>query len=349
MAAAALGWHSHLSTDLGDTLMGQLLGVAAQTGEEAEHPDCLMLLQPNREGEIEIPASFHNDEVVEELATLSDEGKPNRLSQSYHSWPIIEEVAQATRHPYSPGKRIVLDHDTKEPTPPALPSGPPAQQIFRNRRSAIAMDGESWLAHDDFCRTLRRLHGDPYSFTGRILPWRPRVALVFFIHRIRGLEPGLYLLSRHHSHSSDLLGHTQPHHLWTRPDSIPEALPFYLLERGDFRDAARTSSCFQDIASDGAYCVSMISRFGQILAETGPWTYREIHWESGFLGQLLYLEAECSGLRATGIGCFFDSLVPELLGLSGDQWKVIYHFTVGGAVSDPRLQNLPAYHHLCDD
>lgn len=32
-----------------------------------------------------------------------------------------------------------------------------------------------------------------------------------------------------------------------------------------------------------------------------------------------------------------------------DRLQVIYHFTVGGAVDDPRLQTLPAYDHLLGD
>ena len=36
------------------------------------------------------------------------------------------------------------------------------------------------------------------------------------------------------------------------------------------------------------------------------------------VGQQLYLEAEASGIRATGIGCFFDDLTHRTFGLTGD-------------------------------
>jgi hypothetical protein len=58
---------------------------------------------------------------------------------------------------------------------------------------------------------------------------------------------------------------------------------------------------------------------------------------------VLYLEAEASGIRATGIGCFFDDATHELFGLAGDRYQVLYHFTMGGAVDDPRLQTIPPY------
>jgi hypothetical protein len=31
------------------------------------------------------------------------------------------------------------------------------------------------------------------------------------------------------------------------------------------------------------------------------------------------------------------------LGLEGSDYQSLYHFTVGGALEDPRLQSLPAY------
>jgi hypothetical protein len=66
------------------------------------------------------------------------------------------------------------------------------------------------------------------------------------------------------------------------------------------------------------------------------------------VGQVLYLEAEAAGIRATGIGCFFDDPMHRLLGLppggGGPRpWQSLYHFTAGGAVDDLRLATLPPY------
>ena len=63
---------------------------------------------------------------------------------------------------------------------------------------------------------------------------------------------------------------------------------------------------------------------------------------------MLYLEAEAAGVRGTGIGCYFDDAVHKLLGLDGDRFQSLYHFTVGSPVEDPRLMTLPAYFHLVD-
>jgi len=61
------------------------------------------------------------------------------------------------------------------------------------------------------------------------------------------------------------------------------------------------------------------------------------------IGQVLYLEAEAAGARSTGIGCYFDDPVHEVLGLHGNQFQDLYHFTVGVHVDDPRLQTWAPY------
>jgi hypothetical protein len=38
--------------------------------------------------------------------------------------------------------------------------------------------------------------------------------------------------------------------------------------------------------------------------------------------------------------------VHELLGLESTRFQSLYHFTIGGALVDQRLQTLPAYGHL---
>ncbi len=46
-----------------------------------------------------------------------------------------------------------------------------------------------------------------------------------------------------------------------------------------------------------------------------------------------------------GIGCFFDDALHQVVGLAGCRYQDLYHFTVGGAVEDPRLRTRPAYAH----
>jgi len=62
----------------------------------------------------------------------------------------------------------------------------------------------------------------------------------------------------------------------------------------------------QDIASDGCFSLGMVAHFEPTLHSKGAWMYPRLFWETGVLGQVLYLEAHAVGISATGIGCFFD-------------------------------------------
>ena len=101
----------------------------------------------------------------------------------------------------------------------------------------------------------------------------------------------------------------------------------------------------QDIAGDSAFALGMLADFRHTL-ELGPHWYRYLHWEAGALGQCLYLEAEAAGMRGTGIGCYFDDLFHDLLGLEGDDWQILYMFTLGKPLEDGRLESHPPYAHL---
>ena len=58
---------------------------------------------------------------------------------------------------------------------------------------------------------------------------------------------------------------------------------------------------------------------------------------------MLYLEAEAAGVRATGIGWFFDDPVHQVLGFDDARFQSLYHFTIGGPVQDSRLTTLAPY------
>ena len=106
--------------------------------------------------------------------------------------------------------------------------------------------------------------------------------------------------------------------------------------------AARVS-CGQDIAGDGAFSLGMIADYMDSLRTYGAGFYRDLFWEAGMVGQVLYLEAEEAGIRATGIGCYFDDPIHEVFGIASREWQSFYHLAVGGPVEDQRLTALPAY------
>ena len=104
---------------------------------------------------------------------------------------------------------------------------------------------------------------------------------------------------------------------------------------------ATTVSCGQDIVGYGALSLAMISDHKDGLATYGSGFYRNFFCEAGMVGQVLYLEAEESGIRATGIGYYYDP-VHAAFGIDSSEWQSFYHFAVGGPVEDSRLTTLPA-------
>lgn len=131
--------------------------------------------------------------------------------------------------------------------------------------------------------------------------------------------------------------------VWRPPAGCPEALPLFLLEEGDVRRIAQETSCGQEIASDGVFAAAMLTDYRESLETFGPWFYRRLYWETGLVGQVLYLEAEAGGIRATGIGCFFDDEMHGVLGMRDRAFQSLYHFTAGAPVEDPRLATYAPY------
>jgi hypothetical protein len=189
--------------------------------------------------------------------------------------------------------------------------------------------------------TLPRTGMVPWS----TVAWPPRIHLLLFVHRVEGLAPGLYVLLRNEGVAPVVRGSCKEAFEWSPVPGCPAHLPLFRLLPGDARQAAQVLSCHQEIAADSAFSLGMLAEYTQGLSG-GPWVYRQLFWEAGMLGQVLYLEAEAAGVRGTGIGCFFDDGVHELLGLQDQTLQSLYHFTVGGAITDTRLQTLPPYAHL---
>ena len=108
------------------------------------------------------------------------------------------------------------------------------------------------------------------------------------------------------------------------------------LVSGDQRVAAAGLSLGQDLAGNACVAFSMIADLDRAARAHGDRGYRYAHFEAGARGQHLYLAAEALGLRATGIGAFFDDEVNRYLRVAPQQ--VIYHLAIGYPVAGPRLE-----------
>ena len=260
-------------------------------------------------------------------------GRASQLSEDHVQWTFIDEVAAATR---DSGRAIAPAHPA-HPAHPAYPAYP--APLLLQRRSAVALDGRSSIDANRFFAMLSRvMPSDAAPWDA--LWWDARIHLVLFVHRVDDVEPGLYLLPRHPAAAGRLKAAMGREFLWEPTHPV---LPLVRLVRGDCRRLAGRVSCDQEIAADGFFSLGMLADFDASLEELGPSFYRHLFWESGVVGQVLYLEAESAGARGTGIGCFYDDPVHDVLGFTDHAFQSLYHFTIGIPIEDARLTTAPGY------
>src|ERR1700676_2837940 len=241
-------------------------------------------------------------------------GQPNRRSEEHETYPLIERIPSATKlstestipslgEPKVSGRGEVS-------LPPPVSTNHGFGAAVRTRRSALDFKGGRESISFPQLATLlsatrERLFAD--FATHRY------VHLYLYVHRVEGLEPGVY-------------------RFW------PEHAELERIKPGDQRLVAAALSLGQDLAGNACVAFSMIGDFENAASRYGDRGYRYVHFEAGAIGQRMYLAAEALGLGATGIGAFFDEEVNRYLGLSSELGQVVYHFAIGYPVADPRLE-----------
>lgn len=371
IAGAVLGWRVFFLAGLDDPTIGALLGLNRLhefERAEPEFPELLCVVCPSQDTNQEsLPLTV--EQAVLQYREQGDwQGKANRLSRDNPvPWEIIDDVTKASWKTSMEQSALQLlpspiqraeQGRTETATPQApVSSTASAHQIIHQRRSAVALDGKTSISASQFFTMLERVMphaGRPVAqrpMPWDSLPWDPTIHLALFVHRVDGLLPGMYMLLRNADPALKAAFQQAMHRqfAWTVPEQCPASLPLYLLEDGNAQRIATQVSCHQEIAGAGAFSLGMIAEFEASLEKHGPWFYKRLFWETGLIGQVLYLEAEAAGVRSTGIGCFFDDPVHRVLGWYPDtQFQSLYHFTVGGAVEDHRLTTLPPYGDLSE-
>ena len=311
---------------------------------EREEAECLVLIEgPGLGG---LP---ERDEILDWLADGQWSGMPSCVDPAPgYRWAAVEQAALLSR-------ATAPSRLPEAVGPPAWPSLPiqahpqGAASLIRQRRSGQRFDPAYQLPAKLFFRMLDALLPRANS------PWQVAavgegVHLLLFVLRVDGLSPGLYYLQRSTREEAALaqaLGRKFPAltPVQTLHPDCPQHLKLQRLAAVPLKEMqrlARSLSCHQDIASNGAFSLGMLACLSpEHLAD--PHAYRQQLRGAGLLGQVLYLEAEAVGARGTGIGCYFDDPVSDCAGLAGSGWQSIYHFTVGHAVEDARLSTEMPY------
>lgn len=321
VSAMMLGWKVQLINETDDKDLAKLLGLDQTQRfiqEELEFPDMLLSISPLAQQDISITR------LLEDLPPVY-EGMANTLSHNHQAWEMIHRIEEA-----SFSKAQKRDRLDKLPIPrePSMES----KDIVLKRRSAQMMNpNNASISQEQFYTLLNSVKESMDGFENA-------ANLVIFVHEVEGLDRGLYLMLRNEEHLSALKRLMRPSFVF---ESIREGL--YLLEKDDFRSRAKSISCNQDIAADGAFSLGMLCEFSTQIDQYGPHRYKELYWECGAIGQQLYLEATALGISATGIGCYLDDTFHRILGLDSNQFQSLYHFTIGRAIVDSRLMTLPPY------
>jgi len=299
-------------------------------------------------------------EIIDEVTKASWKHSTESHTAPFYSSPPPHAFAEALRRAGRSsqmgegiGKTSIHESEREISSPPIEGRGEgEGGQIIHQRRSAVALDGKTSISAIRFFTMLERVFPHAHlpacqrSMPWDSIPWDPTIHLALFVHRVDGLLPGIYLLLRRSDPELKEHFHKSMHEqfVWKTPEGCPGGLPLYLLEDGNAQNLATQVSCGQEIGGQSAFSLGMISEFDSALETHGPWFYRRLFWETGLIGQVLYLEAEAAGVRSTGIGCFFDDPVHRVLGFyPSTQFQSLYHFTVGGPVEDHHLTTLPPY------
>lgn len=344
-AAAALGWQAHTWLGARHEDLAQLMGLDRDAdfgAAEREEPELLIRVGPGIKPVCEQPRPIYEAWF----------GQASRLdAHPMYRWPVIDEVAQASRRKAELVQSAVALDERSSARPAAHEAArasrahEPAARIIRGRRSAQQFDRRASMPLPVFWRAMQALMPEG------LIPWDAwpdpvRVHALVFAHRVDGLTPGVYALPRSPQGELMLRAELKAAPAWQPVDAAPLGLPLWrLADNPSLAGTCRTLSCHQAIGGDACFAVSLIADFAAPVARDAS-SYRRMLQEAGLIGQVLYLQAEAEGFRGTGIGCYFDDAVHELLGVDGSAVQVLYHFTVGVPVQDQRISTAPPYAHL---
>ena len=224
----------------------------------------------------------------------------------------------------APGAPLPQPHAPPPAPPHALPRLPgpaTAAEVILRRRSARRFTSKAPPGAALLLQILRAAlpQGGPLAqgFAG---PHALRLALA--VHKVEGLAPGLYALG---GDDAAIRRAFHPDFDWRPVAGADPALGLALLRAGDQRARLRRIACGQGVAAEGAATAIMLADLRD------PASYRLAHRQAGAVGQALYLEAAHLGLGATGIGCFLDEPLTDLLLTSGAALRPVYLFGLGVA------------------
>ncbi len=345
LAAEALGVHGGAIADFADCRMARTLGLA-----ESDEAPMIFLVFPSPQAVEQSPAASPASPVGAFAGTpneLSSDEIPYELLLGMHRATLLPDSSISSRHRPSDeviaAGTVVSEQRSIATALSAIAPYPDATlaAIARRRRSALDFDPATTPMERREVQQLLDFATRDWradwrgNFDGHSeLPARgvDFVTLYLYVHRVSGCDPGVYR--------------------WNRSSQTLEQL-----HAGNVARVAAYLSLEQTLAGNACFAVSMVADLERAAGAFGNRGYRYVFFEAGAMGQRLYLGAEALGWSATGIGAFYDDDVHRYLGFLEEKvgeadvsvsdslgaaerlpQQVIYHFAVGRAVPDPRLE-----------
>jgi len=308
ISGKTLGWNARIE-NVSSVDAAEICGISQTERfhpEEFESADMMMTFQCTAQPEI--PKA--------PILTSS----ANQLSPSHHLWPVLGQIDEITQgmYPKRQGNYFRMAPD------PSMGSS----EVILKRRSAQMMDSSSITEVQ-----MRQILDASLDCTTSC-----DVNFILFVHRVSGLEPGLYAYIRDMNVLNELQKSMRSDFVWEDKNG-----QLYLLQSGDTRSAAQFISCNQQIAKESAFSFGMLCSLSAAVERYGGIGYKNLYHQCGSIGQMLYLEATSLGLSATGIGCFLDDTFHSMLGLKDEKFQSLYHFTIGRAIVDTRVLSEKPY------
>jgi SagB-type dehydrogenase family enzyme len=343
-AANVLGWTLDENKQLSSNSVASLLGLDRMAdfpyrrmqATELEEAEGLFTIRLDT---LQLDTTQLNANQAHQVKPTTWHGTASTIdAHPMYQWSIINQVAEATRYQI---RQTLPPASLLKPTKSNQATSPTMAEVILGRRSAQRFDASYTMSKQVFSDMLAALLPQATS------PWTALtcpslINLIFFIHRVEGFTPGLYLFVRE-PRLAQQLDQSLNNDFARQPiEGLPAHLDLQLLTpapTGELHRITRSLHCHQDIAASACFAVGMLAEYDAAISDDASF-YRDIHREAGVIGQVFYLQAEAHGLRGTGIGCFFDDPVHQLLGLTDDAFQTIYHFTVGLPIEDTRISTI---------
>lgn len=235
------------------------------------------------------------------------------VGATYHEWSkpgllsLLGTVANWGRQPdlykvYAEAEEIPLP-------PPGDSRGLYTEDAIQQRRSVRDYSGQP-MTLEEVSRLLYHTGGITEERWGHGLRSAPSAGALYpievypVVHRVEGLEPGLYHYAVH-NHSLELL------------------------QAGDLRGEIVRHGLMQEFLGEANLVLVFTAIFQRLRWKYQERTYRYALLEAGHLGQNAYLAATSMGMGACAVGAFLDDDLNALLGVDGEDEAAVYMLSVG--------------------